>query len=125
MTNVAVLGAGAARRLFAFEDPVGKPLLLGTVAFRIVGVLKQQDPGNASTAAIGLQDFNQDIYIPMSAVRSRFGTVQRIVRAGSEELERTELSEITLAMTDERFVGATAEMVRSLLEKIASPRGRL
>ena len=39
-----------------------------------------------------------------------------IVRAGSREFERTQLSEITLHVADERFVSATAAMARKLLE---------
>ena len=115
--NVAVVGAGAARRLFGFEDPLGKPLLLGAGAYRVVGVLETQDSGNASTAAIGLKDFNQDIYIPITAARRRFGDVQMIVRSGSRDYERTELTEITLTLQEERLVKPTADMANALLEK--------
>ena len=96
--NVAVLGAGAARKLFGYEDPIGKSLLLGQGAYQVIGVLRAQDPGGAAPAAIGLQDFNNDIYIPLSAAQRRFGELQMIVRAGSEEFERTQLSEITLTV---------------------------
>ena len=116
-TNVAVLAAGAARRLFSFEDPIGKPLLLGTGAYIVVGVLRTQDSGNASTAALGLRDFNNDIYVPLTSARSRFGELQMIVRAGSEEFERTQLNEITLTLTNEQYVSATADMARNLLER--------
>ena len=115
--NVAVLGAGAARQLFSFEDPVGKPLPIGERAFRVVGVLDVQDPGSASTAAIGLKDFNNDIYIPITAARSLFGELQVIVRSGSTDFERTQLSEITLTLHDETLVSATASMARRLLEQ--------
>ena len=115
--NVAVLGAGAARQLFGFEDPIGKPLLLGQGAYRVIGVLDVQDPGGASVAAIGLQDFNNDIYIPITAAQRRFGELQMIIRAGSEEFERTQLSEITLTLDDENQVSATATMVRELLSR--------
>ena len=121
-SNVAVLGAGAARRLFGFEDPIGKSLLLGPGAYRIVGVLDTQDPGGATPAAIGLQDFNNDIYIPMTAAQRRFGELQMIVRSGSEEYERNQLSEITLAVENEKYVSATASMARSLLQR-SHPEG--
>ncbi len=45
--NVAVLAAGAAERLFGYEDPLGRPLLLGNGAYRVVGVLEPQDSGSA------------------------------------------------------------------------------
>jgi len=72
-SNIVVLSAGAAERLFNFEDPIGKQLRLGTMAFRVVGVLQPQGSGGAIPGAVGSDDFNQDIYIPLSAARSRFG----------------------------------------------------
>jgi putative ABC transport system permease protein len=113
--NVAVLGFGAATRLFSFEDPLGQPLLLGQGVYRVVGVLDAQDSGSATPGAIGQQDFNNDIYIPLTSARRRFGELQMIRRAGSMEFERTELSEITLTVNDENLVSQTANMAKKLL----------
>lgn len=115
--NVAVLGAGAAERLFSFEDPIDKPVLLGSGAYPVVGVLETQASGTASPGAIGQQDFNNDIYIPLTAAQRRFGELQMIVRAGSREYERTQLSEITLTVRDENEVSQTAAMARKLLRR--------
>lgn len=115
--NVAVLGDGAAEKLFSFEDPVGKTVQLGTIAFTVVGVLKTQATGSATPGAIGQQNFNNDIYVPLSAIRRRFGELQMILRSGSRQFERTQLSEITLTVDDENHVSQTATMVRRLLEK--------
>jgi putative ABC transport system permease protein len=115
--NVAVVAAGAAERLFGYEDPMGKTLLLGEVAVRVVGVLRTQDSGSAKPGAIGHQDFNKDIYIPITAARGRFGELQMIVRAGSRDYERTQLSEITLTVHDETLVSQTAAMARKVLQQ--------
>ena len=113
--NVAVLGSGAVDRLFSFEDPIGKPLLLGSGAYRVVGVLDTQASGN-TTPGVGNQlDFNNDIYVPITAAQRRFGELQTIVRAGSRQYERTQLSEITLTVADENMVSQTAAMARVLL----------
>ena len=120
--NVAVLGAGAAARLFSYEDPMGRPVLLGDDVYRVIGVLEEQDSGSARPGAMGNADFNNDIYIPLSAVRSRFGELQMIARAGSREFERTQLSEITLAVSDTKHVSQTAAMAKKLLEQ-SHPRG--
>jgi len=117
MANVAVLAAGAAERLFSYEDPIGKPLLLGDGAYVVVGVLQSQDSGGAVPGAIGAQDLNNDIYIPLSSARSRFGELQLILRSGGRDFERTQLSEITLTLHDETLVTATAGMVRKLLQQ--------
>jgi putative ABC transport system permease protein len=114
--NVAILAAGAAERLFGYEDPLGEPLLIGEAAYRIVGVLDEQGSGSAVPGAMQQQDMNRDIYIPLSAAQRRFGELQLIVRAGSREFERTQLSEITLTVHSEDLVPQTASMARRLLE---------
>ncbi len=115
--NVAVLAHGAARSLFSYEDPLNKTVFLGTQAYRIVGILKPQGSGVETPGAVGQQDMNNDIYIPISAAQRRFGELQMIVRSGSRDYERTQLSEITLTVIDENLVSQTAAMVRKLLEK--------
>ncbi len=112
--TVAVLSAGAAEKLFSFEDPLGKPVRLGSVVFRIVGILEPQSSGSAVAGAVGNQDFNKDIYIPLSAARHRFGELK--IMASSRQLEKNQLSEITLTVSDENFVSQTAAMARKLLE---------
>jgi putative ABC transport system permease protein len=115
IANVAVLADGAAKRLFGFEDPIGKPLLLGSGAYRVIGVLDTQDSGTATPGVVGSTDQNNDIYIPISAARSRFGELQLIISSGSRNYERTQLSEITLVVKNEQYVSQTAAMARKLL----------
>ena len=119
--NVAALGAGAAERLFGFEDPLDKTVLLGLGAYRIIGILDTQDSGNARPGAIDQEDFNNDIYVPVTAARRRFGELQVIRRAGSLDFERTQLSEITLTVHDESLVSQTAAMARKLV-RIGHPK---
>ncbi len=120
--NVAVLSAGAAEKLFNFEDPLGKAVRLGSMMFRVVGVLQPQGSGGAVPGAVGRDDFNQDIYVPLSSARSRFGELTILVSAGSFNFERNELSEITLTVADENMVSQTAAMARKLL-KASHPKG--
>ena len=115
-TNVAVLAAGSADKLFNFEDPIGKSVRLGTMVFRVVGVLNPQGTGNAVAGGVGGQNFNKDIYVPLTAARSRFGELQIIVSAGSFNFERNQLSEITLTVTDQNLVSQTAAMARKIIE---------
>ncbi len=109
--TVGVLAAGAVIRLFSHEDPIGKRLLLGDIAITIVGILDTQGSGSAAPGALGQDNFNNDIYIPLRTCRQRFNT----------ELETPELNEITLTVSDENLVSQTAAMARVLLS-LAHPR---
>jgi len=113
--NVAVLAAGAANKLFNFEDPLGKSVRLGTMVFQVVGVLSPQGSGNAVAGGFGSQDLNRDIYVPLTTARSRFGELKIIVTAGSVGFERNQLSEITLTVADQNLVSQTAAMARKII----------
>ncbi len=114
--NVAVLGAGAATKLFGYEDPINKPLLLGSTAVIVIGVLDTQASGKATAGAVERDDFNNDIYIPITAAQRRFGELTLVASTGSMSLEKTQLSEITLSVTDENLVSQTAAMAKKLLK---------
>jgi putative ABC transport system permease protein len=117
IANVAVLGAGAAQRLFSYEDPLDQTVLLGPGAYRVIGILDTQDSGSARPGAIGSSDFNNDIYIPLTSARSRFGELQMIVRPGGRDFERVQLSEITLTVREESDVSPTAAMAGKILRR--------
>ncbi len=118
-SNVAVVGAGAAQRLFSYEDPMDKSILLGTMAFRVVGVLRTQDSGNAAPGQLEQEDMNNDIYIPLTASQRRIGTTQQV---GTTEYEKVQLGEITLTVSSENFVIPTAAMARKILMR-SHPKG--
>jgi hypothetical protein len=120
--NVAVLAAGAADRLFGYQDPLGKPLLIGESAYRIIGILAEQGSGSAAPGVMQQQDMNRDIYIPITAAQRRFGELQMIVRAGSREFERTQLSEITLTV-HERGPRSPNRLDGSATARAATHRG--
>ena len=63
--NVAVIGADTKDELFPRVDPIGRTLVLGGLAFRVVGVMPRQGRG------VG---FNQDgmVYVPSSVYRKNF-----------------------------------------------------
>ncbi|NLA49942.1 MAG: FtsX-like permease family protein [Bacteroidales bacterium] len=81
-TNVAVLGAETAERLFREEDPVGKDIKLQGRKVRIIGVLKKEGEGG-----ISLSNLDQLTIIPLNFgrnfinLRNRFLSTQLIVRA--------------------------------------------
>jgi putative ABC transport system permease protein len=115
--NVVVLGAGVAKELFGFENPLDQSLLIGDDAYRVIGVVGERDSGSATAHSANTDDQNQDLYIPITAAKNRMGIVQRIVDTGSRQYVRIELSEITIKLGDQEQVRPAAAMIRSILEK--------
>ena len=68
----------AAEKLFAYGDPVGKTVRVGEDHyFRIIGVTSFKAPSSGTGCSLAAQDFNRDIYIPITTNRARFGEVFR------------------------------------------------
>jgi len=61
---VCILGNDVAAQLFRKTDPVGKYLKFGHVWLKVVGVLESEVMGNISFEKYGLNNRNQNIFIP-------------------------------------------------------------
>ena len=115
--NVTVLAHGTADKLFPYEDPIGKAVRVGTEYYRIVGVTRFRTASAAIGGSLAGQDYNYDLYIPMSTYRSRVGEISYTRRTGSREVEKIELSQFTLTVTDTSVVDATSKIVERLLAR--------
>ena len=115
--NVAVLGAATARELFAYEDPVGKSIQMDTDFYLVVGQTAERDPTAAIGGSLDSQDYNLDLYIPLATLRARIGDMVMTSRSGSREGEVVQLSQITVSLANLEDVDATADIIRTLLEK--------
>ncbi len=67
---VCVLGSQVQRKLFYFQNPIGKEIKIGDVWFRVVGTFEPRLQGASSLK--GFSDVNRDIYIPFGTLRARF-----------------------------------------------------
>ncbi len=94
--NFAVLAHGTAEALFPYEDPIGQSISLGNYSYTVVGVTGERAATAASGGSLAGQDYNRDVYIPLSTCRVRFG--ERIVdfRSGGVNAEETQLTQLTI-----------------------------
>src|SRR5947209_536122 len=112
--NVAVLGAETAEILFPIGDPVGKSIRIDeTQYYRVVGVTERK----ATSAGVGGQDYNRDVYIPFNTDRVRFGSVLVEIKSGSFKFEKLEVSQLTVVVDDIAHVRKTAEIIKGTLDQ--------
>lgn len=94
-SNVAVLGAETAERLFEKTDPVGKEITMSGFKARIIGVLKKEGQGG-----ISLSNVDQITLIPLNFgrsfinMRNRFIDSEMMIKA-KPEVSVQELSDET------------------------------
>jgi putative ABC transport system permease protein len=115
--NYCVLSSGIAERLFPFQDPVGRRIFLSENKdyYEVIGILQYRTPTAAIGGSLDAQDFNSDIYIPISTMRQRIGDFVYTRRGSSRTSEIVELNQITLRVNSVKEVRATADLVRKSL----------
>jgi len=77
--------------------------------------LEYRTPTAAIGGSLDAQDFNSDIYIPISTMRQRIGDFVYTRRGSSRTSEIVELNQITLRVKSVKEVRATADLVRKSL----------
>ena len=115
--NVAVIGDETAKALFPFEDPIGEYVQIDKEFYVVVGQTESKTASAGIGGSLSAQDYNFDIYIPLSTLRWRIGDMVITSRAGSREGEQVELSQITVTVRNLDDVDETADIVKALLER--------
>ncbi|MCG6157498.1 ABC transporter permease [Rubinisphaera margarita] len=115
--NVAVLGSDTVDKLFPFEDPIGKTIMISNQPYQVVGYTKARQESGGIGGSLTAQDFNSDVYIPLKTFSSRFGDLIIRFTSGTFSAEEVELSQITLQVNDRKDVLPTAEVVRESLKR--------
>ena len=98
-SNVAVLGAETAERLFEKTDPVGKEITMSGFKARIIGVLKKEGQGG-----ISLSNVDQITLIPLNFgrsfinMRNRFIDSEMMVKAKPDVSVQELSDEITMVL---------------------------
>ena len=119
--NVIVLADGTARRLFPFEDPIGKTVKVFAMAsvdpYTVIGQTKPRAASAAIGGSLDAREYNMDAYIPLRTFRRRIGDHVMWRIPGDIQGEVVELSQITVTVDDVASVDATASIIEMLLKK--------
>ena len=113
--NYCVLAANVAEKLFSYEDPLGRTVILEDTPYVVIGVTKPRMPTAGIGGSFAAQDFSNDAYVPMSTLQTRVGDIVVTRRSGSFEREQVALSQITLRVDKTAHVLETAELVKQTL----------
>jgi putative ABC transport system permease protein len=115
--NHCVLAYGIAQQLFPFEDPIGRTIHIENAFYIVVGVMKERAAAAGIGGSLSAQEFNNDVYIPISTLWNRIGDVVFTVRSGSIEGEIVEVSQITLRVGQIKDVMQTADLIKATLKR--------
>ena len=112
--GVAVITEEAARRLLPLKNPVGASLRVGGGYYTVVGVVQSESGEGQGIAA---PDRGNDIYVPLSTARERYGDITVRRSAGSRTREKVELHQIIVQVDAIEAVEATAQGIEEMLQR--------
>ena len=115
--NHCVLAAEVARKLFPYENPIGRRVHFDDDShfYIVVGVMKPRTATAAIGGSLAGQEFSRDVYIPITTQERRIGDQVVTGRSGSLEGEIVELNQITLRVANSKQVLPTAALVKRTL----------
>ncbi|MBL9152148.1 MAG: ABC transporter permease [Verrucomicrobiales bacterium] len=134
-SNVCVLSADLAKRLFPLSDPIGREVRLQRSYFRVIGIIEGRPISTDAAAGSGGlgggsqkakkggekgapgEESTYEMLIPLTTLVERFGEVLMKYRSGSFEAEKVDFHEVTVKINDPDKVMTSAEAIRHLLER--------
>jgi len=122
--NACAISSGLAKRLFPYQDPLDQELKIGAHYYQVVGLVQETstEEKRPQSGDVTSQPLDNNIYIPLSAARSRFGETLIRRSAGSQEQERVQLHQITIQFTDTANVETAVPQIEALLNRFHTKR---
>jgi putative ABC transport system permease protein len=101
----SVIGSRVKQKLFGTQSPIGQTLKIDKMWFTVIGVLADNNLTKDEFEGVKLQDFSNDIYIPLSTALKKF------------EMKRfeSELDEIRLSIKNTEALKSSAVLVSEVL----------
>jgi len=119
--KVVVLASDTARRLFPFENPIGRTIWVGAEFYTVIGQTRDRTASAAIGGSLDSRDYNLDAYIPLKTLRQRVGDLVMKRVGGGQGFnfigEDVELSQITVEVKNIEEVDETAQIIETLLKK--------
>jgi putative ABC transport system permease protein len=125
MRNVCAITVGLAERLFPYQDPMEEEVRIGADYYQVIGLVREKSMEQKRPQSGGGnegQSLDNNLYIPLSTARSRFGETIFRRSAGSFEAERVQLHQVTVQMEDVNEVEDAVPQIEAMLKRFHSKR---
>jgi putative ABC transport system permease protein len=114
--NYCVLASETSTRLFPYGEPIGEQVQIDQEFYDVVGVTKSRAPTAGVGGSFAAEEFNNDIYIPITSMWRRLGDMTIVARPGQFQRDIYELSQVTVQVKNRDDVLTTADVVKSTID---------
>ncbi|MCP5526620.1 MAG: ABC transporter permease [Verrucomicrobiales bacterium] len=117
--NVCVITTGLAQRLFPYQDPLQHAVKISEFYYRVVGIIRETGTADQrpQTGQMEGEPIDNNVYIPLSTSRTRFGEVLIRRSAGSFQAEKVELHRVTVQMETLEAVETADPQIKLVLDR--------
>jgi putative ABC transport system permease protein len=121
---VCVIEDQVARRLFAFDDPLGMDVKIYGSYYRVIGIVSQTALGQTGAFGTKLSAASEsggvagNVYIPLTTAKCRFPELDFRFSGGSGKAEKVELQKITVKVDSASQVLPIRDILDALLARI-------
>ena len=123
---VCVIDDQVARKVFTFDDPLGRDVRIYGNYYRVVGIVAEPGAdttkyslgGKAAPAGTETGGAVGNVYIPLTTTRPRFSELTASFSAGSRSIQRVELQKIIVKVPSNDQVLPTHAIVNTLVDRL-------
>jgi len=121
--TTCVIDEQLGQRLFGFEDPIGMHVRISESFYRVVGIVSAgsgvaEDKKNSAEDSASRSGVAGNIYIPLSAARSRFSDMVGNFGTSGRSFEKVELHKIIVKVPSNDEVLPTHQVLDTLLKRL-------
>ena len=99
---VTVIGQGVKSRFFTTEEPIGRPIKVGSQWLTVIGVLEDRKVSAETAQRLGIRDANMDVYVPLPTMLLRYRNRSEVTQQEMEIAARAFNSTDSSETDDER-----------------------
>lgn len=117
--NVCIITSGLAARLFPYQSPLQSTIRVRDVYYQVVGLINETGTADQRPQKDEMEGepLDNNVYIPLSTARTRFGETLIRRNAGSFSAEKVELHQIIVKMETTESVIAAEQQIKGLLKR--------
>ncbi len=126
---ICIIGKNIQTRFFPNESPIGQKIKAGNTWLTIVGVLEKRRASRESLQNMGIRDYNDDVYVPVTTALLRFKNRATVTKADlqrdfffDDEAQKKDknyhqLDQMVVRVSDSQYLRAAADVIARLLKR--------